>query len=112
MVANGAPVEAEAPCPTSSAAAIEPSDALSGMLRRWCCAAGPVCEGPATSDSEVEDTLEATEAARPGGGADCSRSAEEPLRPESITTDGTVTTSLPAAPLSTTRPPTRVGLGV
>lgn len=93
----------------SSATAIEPSEALSDMLR-WC-EAGPV-EGPTESDSDVEDTLEATEAARAGGGADCSRSVEEPLPPDSITTDGTVTTSLLPSPRSTTRPPTRVGLGV
>ncbi|KAK8054749.1 hypothetical protein PG994_009816 [Apiospora phragmitis] len=45
------------------------------------------------SDNEVEDTLDATEAARPGGGAECTRSVEEPLPPDSMTTDGTVTIS-------------------
>lgn len=83
------------------------------MLRRCCCEDVPVAR-PTESDSEVEDTWEATDAARPGGGPECNRSAEDPLPPDRITTDGTVTTSLPpAAPLSaTTRPSTRVSLGV
>ncbi|KAK8036284.1 hypothetical protein PG993_008898 [Apiospora rasikravindrae] len=111
MVANGGrTLEDETPVSFLSAGEIELSDAFSDRLR-WC--EGGLADGPpAESASDVEDTLDATDSERPGGRAECSRSVEEPLPPDRMTTDGTVTTSLLPAPLSWTRPPTRAGLGV